>query len=58
MTHPFVEDTTAPDYTGACRCTCGMPKPNRLHTLPARSDDDRALEARRMGERSDNDPDS
>jgi hypothetical protein len=30
---------------------CGLPQANRVHKLPARSDEERQAEARRVGER-------
>lgn len=51
-THPYAEDRDGgPDHTGAYPCTCGLPKGNRNHRLPDRTADDRALEARKMGEK-------
>ena len=48
--HPYVDDGR-PDHRGQGRCTdCGLPKANRSHVLPARSEDEKAAEARRIGE--------
>ena len=48
--HPFSDDGQ-PDHRGQGRCTeCGLPATNRAHRLPARSEDERAVEARRLGE--------
>lgn len=48
--HPYRDDGV-PDHRGQGRCTqCGLPAGNRAHRLPERTDDERAEEARRMGE--------
>jgi hypothetical protein len=50
-THLYAEDPkSGPDHRGHYRCMCGLPKLNEAHTLPSRSDEERAAEARRMGE--------
>lgn len=51
--HLYMADQELPaDHRGQrpCRPPCGLPKANRVHELPERSDDERALEARRLGE--------
>jgi hypothetical protein len=48
--HVYVDDGVV-DHRGEGRCRdCGLPKANRSHRLPARTDDERAAEARRIGE--------
>jgi len=50
-THMFVDDPAAYDpRTGTQYCFCGLPADNEKHTLQRRDDDERAHEARRMGE--------
>lgn len=49
--HPFTEDPElAADIYGRRVCTCGLLETNAAHDLPARSDDERALERRKVGE--------
>lgn len=49
--HLFTDDG-APDHRGDTRCAdCGLPKANRSHVLPQRTDDERKHEARKVGER-------
>lgn len=49
--HPFIADPDlAPDLGGRRLCMCGLIEHNRAHELPDRSDEERDLEARRMGE--------
>jgi hypothetical protein len=52
--HMFVEDVP-PDtdpITGVQYCgRCHLPSGNAIHNLPARSEEQRAAEARRMGDR-------
>jgi DNA (cytosine-5)-methyltransferase 1 len=48
--HPFASDAIG-DHRGDSRCgVCGLPASNRLHQLPERDDDERAIEARKVGE--------
>ncbi|HCU50398.1 MAG TPA: hypothetical protein DGG94_11470, partial [Micromonosporaceae bacterium] len=48
--HPFVDDGL-PDHRGDSRCAdCGLPKTNRAHVLPQRTEEQKAAEARRIGE--------
>lgn len=49
--HVYADDGTV-DHRGEGRCaSCGLPQGNRrVHDLPPRSEDERAMEARRMGE--------
>ena len=50
--HPFTEDPElAPDVGGRRLCVCGLLEANRAHELRDRTEDERAAEARRMGER-------
>lgn len=49
--HQFVDDPDMRDpLTGAQWCMCGMPAGNAVHDLPERDPEERAHEARRMGE--------
>lgn len=49
--HPFVEDRDlAADINGRRVCRCGLLETNQAHDLPARSDEERRVEARLMGE--------
>ena len=49
--HPYTDDGQA-DHRGNTRCAdCGLPKANRSHVLPGRDDDEKAAEARRIGEK-------
>lgn len=41
-----------PDIDDGYLCRCGLPKKNVVHKLPERSDEQRAAEARRVGERA------
>jgi hypothetical protein len=48
--HVYRDDGTK-DLYGEGRCgDCGLPRGNRLHKVPERSDDERAAEARRVGD--------
>jgi len=48
--HVYLDDGTS-DHHGDGRCAdCGLPKANRSHRLPDVSDEQRAAEARRVGE--------
>jgi hypothetical protein len=50
--HVYAEDPkSGPDHRGDYRCTCGLSKQNGAHRLRVRSDEERAAEARRIGER-------
>jgi hypothetical protein len=50
MIHAYTDDG-ARDLFGDGRCaTCGLPKKNRSHNVPQRSDEEREAEMRRMGE--------
>lgn len=50
-THMFVDDPDAYDpRTKTQYCFCGLPSHSARHTLRQRDDDERAHEARRMGE--------
>ena len=49
--HQFVVDPELRDErTGEQWCLCGLPADNQIHTVPERSDEERATEARRVGE--------
>ncbi len=49
--HPFTEDPElAADIYGRRVCRCGLLENNAAHDLPARTDDERRVEARLMGE--------
>jgi len=49
--HPFTADPElAADIQGNQVCTCGLFERNRVHALPERTDEERAVEARRIGE--------
>ena len=51
-THMFVDDPEAYDpRTRMQYCFCGLPADNEKHTLKRRDEDERAHEARRVGER-------
>lgn len=48
--HVYADDGTA-DHRGRSRCgVCGLPRSNRLHVVPERSDEAREYERRRLGE--------
>lgn len=50
--HQFVEDVEMRDPRNNQQwCLCGLPADNEVHEIPRRTDDERAHEARRMGER-------
>lgn len=52
QTHLYAEDPKGgPDHRGHYRCMCGLPKLNEAHTLPQRDETERAMEARKVGER-------
>ena len=49
--HMYVDDPEMrDDRTGQQYCLCGLPADNEVHILKRRNDDERAHEARRMGE--------
>ncbi len=51
--HVFVEDPDLrDDRTKTAWCMCGRPQGNKIHDLPKVSDEQRAHEARRTGERN------
>lgn len=51
-THHFQEDVDLADpLTGEQWCMCGLPADNRIHQVPQRTEEQRAAEARRTGER-------
>ena len=50
VVHLYADDGVA-DHRGEGRCRhCGLPKANRSHRLRARTDEERALQARMVGE--------
>lgn len=51
--HRFtLDETLPPDPLSFERfCKCGLPSKNRVHKLPERSDEERAAEERRIGDR-------
>jgi len=49
--HPYIPDGVT-DQQGNDRCLqCRLPRNNRTHGLPERTDDEKAAEARRTGEK-------
>jgi hypothetical protein len=49
----FVDDPEMrDDRTGQQYCFCGLPADNEVHTLQRRKEDERVVEARRIGEKS------
>lgn len=52
-THQYYDDGTK-DWAGEGRCAdCGLPRANRRHDLRPRTDEQRQLDERRMGEDRD-----
>ena len=55
-TRHLFADADPPDIdpiTGVRWCkTCNLPDSNAIHNLPERSEDEKAVEARRIGERA------
>ena len=48
--HPVVDDEMTDPLTGQQWCMCGLPVDNVRHDLPRRTDEERAAEARRVGD--------
>lgn len=49
--HLYIEDpSNGPDHAGRYRCRCGLLQANAIHRRPERSDEEKRLEARRIGE--------
>lgn len=50
-THEYLPDPSAIDRPGGePRCLCGMPKRNRVHEVPERSEEEKEIAARMLGE--------
>lgn len=55
-THEFYADhSLPPDHNGDALCTCGRPKKNQRHDVREIGAEVRAVEARRVGERTPTD---
>jgi hypothetical protein len=53
-THQYQADPTLPaDHNGLHVCLCGLPRRHESHRVPEVGPDVRAAEARRQGERND-----
>jgi methylphosphotriester-DNA--protein-cysteine methyltransferase len=52
ITHLYIPDPTTPaDHKGARPCLrCPLPRSNRVHDVVDHSDEERAVDARRLGE--------
>jgi hypothetical protein len=50
-THVYAEDPdSGPDHRGDYRCLCTLPKSNEAHNVPERTEDERELANRIVGE--------
>lgn len=50
--HEYTPDfTLATDWRGLRPCTCGLPKPNRVHDVPDTPVEAAEIDARRLGEK-------
>lgn len=50
-THEYQPDSSVRDFHGRFLCTCGLPKANAHHDVEPLTEDQRELDARRVGER-------
>lgn len=49
-THAYLADALPGDLNDKVPCTCGLPKVNRAHEVPAATPEQQAADAARLGE--------